>query len=136
VADIRIVREHSLPPAQARQLALRWAELARKKLEMECSYEEGEGGEGGDLLRFRRSGARGELRVAPGRFELNVHLGLLLGMFRSRIEAEIVKNFDALMAEDDPLAAFEAGLAQHEARRQAKAEARQPKAQSTRPKAK
>ena len=117
MADIHIVRDHSLGAAGARKLALRWAEVARKKLEMECRYEEGDGA---DLLRFKRAGARGELKVEPGRFELKAHLGLLLGVFRSRIEAEIVKNFDALMAEEDPLLAFESGLAQHEARREAR----------------
>jgi hypothetical protein len=91
--------------------------VAGRKLEMECSYEQGEGA---DLLHFRRAGARGELRVEAGRFELNAHLGLLLGVFRSRIEAEIVRNFDALMAENDPLQAFEHGLAQHDARKAAK----------------
>ena len=126
MADIHIVREHTMPRGQARELALRWAEVARNKLEMECRYEEGEGA---DLLRFKRSGARGELKVEPGRFELKVHLGLLLGMFRTKIESEIVKNFAALMAEDDPLAAFETGLAQHEARRQARTEGRNPKPQ-------
>jgi putative polyhydroxyalkanoate system protein len=117
VPDIHIVRDHDMGRARARLLALRWADVARGKLEMECSYEEGEDA---DLLRFKRAGARGELKVEPGRFELDVHLGLLLGVFRSKIEAEIVKNFDALMAEEDPLLAFETGLVQHEARRQAR----------------
>jgi putative polyhydroxyalkanoate system protein len=117
VADIHIVREHGLGLQEARRLALRWAEVARKKLEVECSYEEGEGA---DRLRFKRPGARGELRVEPGRFELRAHLGLLLGVFRSKIEAEIVKNLDALLAQEDPHQAFEQGLVQHEARRQAR----------------
>lgn len=133
MADIHIVREHRLSHAEARRLALRWAEVARGKLDMECRYDEGGGA---DLLRFRRAGARGELKVEPGRFELSVHLGLLLGMFRARIEAEIVRNFDALMAQDDPMHAFETGLAQHEARREARNDARPPKARASARKAK
>jgi putative polyhydroxyalkanoate system protein len=133
VADIHIVREHALGQAAARRLALRWAEVAGRKLDMECRYQEGEGA---DLLRFKRPGARGELKVEAGRFELRAHLGLLLGMFRSRIEAEIVRNFDTLMAQDDPLLAFETGLAQHEARRQASNDAKHPKAQAAGRKAK
>jgi putative polyhydroxyalkanoate system protein len=117
VADIQIVREHGLGLDEARQLALRWAEVARKKLEMECSYAQGEGA---DLLLFKRPGARGQLKVEPGRFELQAHLGLLLGVFRARIEAEIVRNLDALLAHEHPLDAFEQGLVQHEARRQAR----------------
>jgi putative polyhydroxyalkanoate system protein len=111
VADIHIVREHGLGLAAARQLAQRWAEVAGSKLEMECKYARGEGA---DLLRFKRSGARGELKVEAARFELKAHLGLLLGVFRSRIEAEIVRNLTTLLA-------FEQGLAQHDARRAAKA---------------
>jgi putative polyhydroxyalkanoate system protein len=118
VADIHIVREHGLGLAAARQLAQRWAEVAGSKLEMECNYARGEGA---DLLRFKRSGARGELKVEAARFELKAHLGLLLGVFRSRIEAEIVRNLDTLLAQHDPLLAFEQGLAQHDARRAAKA---------------
>ena len=38
MADIHIVREHSLGLEQARKLAFRWAEVAEKKLEMDCTY--------------------------------------------------------------------------------------------------
>ena len=113
MADIHIVREHGLGLAQARKLALRWAEVARKKLDMECSYEEGGTS---DRVRFRRPGASGALKVTQERFELDARLGLLLGVFRGRIEAEIVRNLDELLAQEDPLYAFEEGLARHEAR--------------------
>jgi putative polyhydroxyalkanoate system protein len=116
VADIRIVREHTLGLAKARKLAARWAEEARRKLEMECSYEEGKGH---DVLRFQRPGARGELQVGPDRFQLHARLGLLLGVFRGRIETEIVRNLDELLAHEDPLYAFEQGLARLEAKRAA-----------------
>jgi putative polyhydroxyalkanoate system protein len=113
VADIHIVREHALGLAQARRLALRWAEVARRKLQMECHYVEGESG---DVVRFRRPGASGELRVGTARFDLVARLGLLLGVFRGRIEGEIARNLDQLLASEDPLQAFEQGLARHEAR--------------------
>ncbi len=120
MADIHIVREHGLGLAQARKLAFRWAEVAEQKLEMACTYEEGPSH---DVVIFHRPGARGKLEVTPDRFELRAKLGLLLGMFRSRIESEIVKNLDELLAQDDPQAAFEQGLAQHEARKPARARA-------------
>ena len=115
--EIRIVREHTLGREQARKLALRWAEVGRKKLDLACSYEEGEGH---DTVRFERPGAHGELRVEAGRFQLRAKLGLLLGVFRHRIESEIVKNLDELLAHEDPLHAFEQGLARHEAKRAAR----------------
>ena len=118
MAEIHIVREHELGLAQARKLAFRWAEVAEQKLEMECTYEEGKTS---DTVTFKRSGASGELHVTKDRFQLDARLGLLLGMFKDRIESEIVKNLDDLLAEGEPLRAFEKGLASHEAKRSAKA---------------
>lgn len=117
MADIRIVREHGLGLEKARKLAWRWAEIAEKKLEMECTYEEGETQ---DVVRFKRSGAHGELQVDPNQFQLHARLGLLLGVFKAKIENEIEKNLDELLAHEDPLHAFDLGLAKHEARRAAK----------------
>lgn len=114
MADIRIVREHALGLEQARKLAGRWAEVAGKKLEMKCSYVEGESH---DTVRFERPGAHGELQVSKDKFQLHARLGLLLGVFRGRIESEIVKNLDELLEQQDPLHAFEQGLAKHEAKR-------------------
>jgi putative polyhydroxyalkanoate system protein len=117
LADIHIVREHALGLPQARKLAFRWAEVAEKKLEMDCTYEEGKLS---DVVSFKRPGASGELRVTKDRFELDARLGLLLGMFKGRIESEIVKNLDELLEQADPLHAFEQGLAKHDAKKEAK----------------
>ncbi|RYY69308.1 MAG: polyhydroxyalkanoic acid synthase, partial [Comamonadaceae bacterium] len=89
MAEIRITREHAMGMAQARQLALRWAEVAEQRLDMECTYEQGAAG---DVVSFKRSGASGELRVEPGQFQLHAKLGMLLGVFRGKIETEIVRN--------------------------------------------
>lgn len=111
--DIQITREHSLGLAQARKLAFRWAETAEAKLDMECVYEEGKTE---DVVSFQRPGASGALRVTKDKFELEARLGLLLGVFKGRIESEIVKNLDALLEEKEPLKAFEKGLAKFEAK--------------------
>ena len=115
MADIHIVREHGLGLERARKLAFRWAEVAEKKLQMDCTYEEGKSS---DLVNFKRPGASGELKVTSHRFELNARLGILLGVFKHKIETEIVRNLDELLAHEDPLHAFEHGLAQHEAKRE------------------
>jgi putative polyhydroxyalkanoate system protein len=117
VADIHIVRTHTLGLAQARKLAFRWAEVAEEKAEMECTYEEGKTS---DLVRFERPGASGTLKVTKDHFTLDAKLGLLLGMFKGRIESEIVNNLDALLAEKEPLKAFEHGLAKHDGKKAAK----------------
>jgi putative polyhydroxyalkanoate system protein len=117
VPDIHIEREHKLGLAKARELAFQWAEQSEKKLDMECTYEEGKTS---DLVSFTRSGVNGELRVTKDRFELHARLGFLLGAFKDRIETEIVKNLDALLEQKDPVKAFHTGLAEHAARTAAK----------------
>lgn len=117
MAEIHIVREHGLGLAQARKLALRWAEVAEKKLDMACTYEEGKAH---DVVHFKRPGAHGELHVGKEKFELQARLGLLLGVFKSKIESAIVQNLDELLTQKDPLQAFEHGLAKHEGKHAAK----------------
>lgn len=117
MAEIRITRGHALGLAQARKLALRWAEVAEQKLAMECTYEEGQAA---DVLSFTRPGAKGALVVGRHEFKLHARLGLLLGVFKGRIETEIVNNLDELLAQAEPLQAFEQGLAQHEAKKAAR----------------
>ena len=92
MADLHIVRAHSLGLARAREIALQWAEEVEQKFGMECVYEEGGSA---DLVRFSRSGVRGELHVAKDRFELDAKLGFLLGTFKGRIESEITKLLDS-----------------------------------------
>ena len=95
MADIQIQREHTLGLAEARKIAFKWAEQAEEKFDMECTYEEGKTE---DLVSFTRSGVSGTLTVTKDRFELEARLGFLLGAFKDRIEEEIVKNLDTLIA--------------------------------------
>lgn len=62
---------------------------------MECTIEEGDTA---DTVHFTRSGVKGTLEVTAEAFELHAKLGILLGAFKGRIEAEIVKNLDTLLA--------------------------------------
>ena len=122
--DIHITREHTLGLAAARKLAFKWAEAAEAKLGMECAYEEGKTS---DLVTFSRTGANGELKVTKDRFELEARLGFLLGAFKDRIETEIVKNLDALLAQKEPHKAFEQALAQRDTGKSAPAKKAAPK---------
>ena len=106
--DILISRDHKLGLAAARKLAFRWAETAEEKLGMACTYEEGKTE---DVVTFTRAGANGQLKVTKDRFDLHARLGFLLGAFRERIESEIVKNLDQLLAHDEPLKAFDHAIA-------------------------
>lgn len=102
MADIHIRREHGLGLAAARKLAFKWAERVEAEFDMACTYEEGRAG---DEVSFSRSGVNGTLKVTKDHFELDAKLGLLLGAFKGRIESEIVKNLDELLANKKPAAA-------------------------------
>jgi putative polyhydroxyalkanoate system protein len=93
--DIRIHREHALGLAQARKIALQWAEEVEQRFGMECSILEGETS---DTVEFKRSGVNGELIVAADHFDLHARLGFLLGAFSGTIEREILANLDKLLA--------------------------------------
>lgn len=110
--DIHITRDHALGLPAARKLAFQWAETAEEKLGMECTYEEGKTS---DLVTFTRAGANGELKVTKDQFVLDARLGFLLGAFRDRIETEIVKNLDLLLAQKDPHKAFKQAIAERDA---------------------
>ncbi|MEY4735900.1 MAG: hypothetical protein RL302_219 [Pseudomonadota bacterium] len=95
MADLHILREHALGLPAARKIAMQWAEQVESEFDMECTYEENKTS---DVVTFVRSGVNGTLQVNKDRFELNAKLGFLLGAFKHRIEAEIVKNLDTLLA--------------------------------------
>jgi putative polyhydroxyalkanoate system protein len=93
--DIRISRQHTLGLAEARKVAFQWAEHAEQKLDMQCTYEEGKTN---DEVQFTRSGVEGTLKVSATSFDLHAKLGFLLGAFKGKIEVEIEKNLDDLLA--------------------------------------
>ena len=95
MADIRIHRDHALGLQRAREIAWAWAERVEEKFDMECTVLEGKTS---DTVEFTRSGVKGELIVTADHFELHAKLGLLLGAFKSTIEAEVQKELDALLA--------------------------------------
>lgn len=95
MANLHIRREHALTLAAARKIAHSWAEQVEADFGMECDYEEGAKE---DRVSFTRSGVNGTLVVTGDHFDLDAKLGFLLGAFKGKIEAEIVKNLDDLLA--------------------------------------
>jgi putative polyhydroxyalkanoate system protein len=95
MADIQIERQHGMTLKDARVAAFKWAEQAEEKFDMSCTYEEGDTS---DEVSFSRSGVNGTLKVTAESFFLQAKLGFLLGAFKDKIESEIVKNLDALIA--------------------------------------
>ncbi len=94
MANLHIIREHSLGLEQAREIAFAWAEQVEQEFGMDCVYEEDDEM---DTVNFTRSGVVGTLIVTGKKFELDARLGFLLGAFKDRIESEIVKNLDQLL---------------------------------------
>ncbi len=95
MANVHILRKHALGLPTARKIAVRWAEQVEKEFGMACTYDEGSTQ---DEVTFTRSGVTGSLQVTGDKFELDAKLGFLLGAFKDRIEGEIVRNLDALLA--------------------------------------
>ena len=95
MANVYILRNHTLGLPEARKIAFRWAEQVEKDFGMACTYDEGSTQ---DAVVFTRSGVSGSLQVTQDKFVLDAKLGFLLGAFKDRIEGEIVKNLDALLA--------------------------------------
>jgi len=108
MAAIHITRTHSLGLHEARRIALNWAEQARTELGLQWSHAQGTAG---DQVSFSRSGVSGTLAVTTTSFKIDARLGFLAGVFKDRIEAEIVKNLDALMSEQTALPPVAAGSA-------------------------
>lgn len=98
MADLHIFRPHSLGLREARKIAFKWAQEAQAEFGMTCTYQEGVAT---DEVAFIRSGVKGTLLVTPDLFELKAQLGFLLGAFKEKIEAEIVRNLDDLLQSFD-----------------------------------
>ncbi len=96
MADIHIEREHRMDFTEARKTAALWVRQAEEKFDMRCTY--GNGLES-DQVSFTRSGVSGTLKVSQEKFEIDASLGFLLGAFKDRIESEILKNLDTLLAQ-------------------------------------
>lgn len=94
MADLHILRHHTLGLHEARKIAFKWAEHAEEEFGMACTYEEGKNA---DEVCFTRTGVHGNLSVTQDKFELTAKLGFLVGAFKTRIESEIVKNLDDLL---------------------------------------
>jgi putative polyhydroxyalkanoate system protein len=94
VADLHILRHHTLGLLAARKLAFQWAEQVESDFGMSCTYEEGRNA---DEVCFTRAGVDGTLAVTKDSFELKARLGFLVGAFKGRIESEIVKMLDDML---------------------------------------
>jgi putative polyhydroxyalkanoate system protein len=94
VADIHILRAHSLGLDEIRVIAFTWAELAEKEFGMSCIYEEGDVE---SVVFFSKPGIDGNLSVTIDKIEIQAKLGAFLSVFKARIESEILEKLDLLL---------------------------------------
>ncbi|KPQ29775.1 MAG: putative polyhydroxyalkanoic acid system protein [Marinobacter excellens HL-55] len=87
---IDIHRAHTLDKEHAREAAETLAKDLSKQFDVNYQWE-------GDLLRFKRSGVKGQLDIAENDLHIRLELGLMLRPFKSRIEQEIHSQLDQII---------------------------------------
>lgn len=95
MSDIHMQREHTLGLPAARKLANEWLEQAETRLGMTCEYAEGAAS---DEISFRRAGVTGTVQITDDRFVLDAELGFLWSAFKDKIEVEVARNMDKMLA--------------------------------------
>jgi putative polyhydroxyalkanoate system protein len=86
---IDIHRAHSLDKAHAREAAETLAKDLSSQFDVNYQWE-------GDLLRFKRSGVKGQLDISESDLHIHLELGMMLRPFKSRIEKEIHSQLDQI----------------------------------------
>jgi len=95
---LHITRQHTLSIDKARAIAQQWALDAERDFGMETSLAMGtDDYQTADRWNFKRTGAHGSLVTSAQSFELELHLGFLLGAFQDKIKQQIEKNLDQLL---------------------------------------
>lgn len=89
--DIKMIKYHSLPLAQARALVQKAADDLAEEYGLTSRWV-------GNSLHFRRLGVEGQMRVGDSEIDLEVTLGFLLKAFRAKFVESIEHNFDTLLA--------------------------------------
>lgn len=96
MSDIHMQREHTLGLLNARKLVAEWIEQAETRLGMSCSYQQGESS---DEISFQRPGVTGTVQITEDRFVLDAELGFLLSAFKDKIESEVARRMDKMLAQ-------------------------------------
>ena len=95
---LHITRQHSLSLDKARAIAQQWALDAERDFGMETSLVMGtDNHQTAERWNFKRTGVNGSLVTNAQSFELELHLGFLLGAFQDKIKQQIEQNLDQLL---------------------------------------
>ncbi|ABC27963.1 conserved hypothetical protein [Hahella chejuensis KCTC 2396] len=87
---IELTREHNLDMDHAVQAADELAQSLSERFSVDYEWED-------KVLRFHRTGVKGQLEVAESQIHLHMELGFLFRPFKDRIEQEIHSHLDGLL---------------------------------------
>ncbi|PSF08246.1 poly(3-hydroxybutyrate) depolymerase [Marinobacter fuscus] len=90
MSAIDIHRAHSLDKEHARDAAETLAKDLSQQFDVNYQWD-------GDLLRFKRSGVKGQLDISENDLHIHLELGLMLRPFKARIEQEIHSQLDQII---------------------------------------
>ena len=95
---LHITRQHTLSLDKALAIAQQWALDAEHDFGMETTLErDADDHQTVDRWNFKRTGVHGSLVTTAQSFELELHLGFLLGAFQDKIKQQIEQNLDQLL---------------------------------------
>lgn len=89
MSAIDITRRHTLDHEHAVEAADKLAKSLSQRFDVDYQWE-------GDVLRFKRTGVKGQMTVNPEDIHVHLELGLMLRPFKGRIEQEIHNHLDGL----------------------------------------
>lgn len=91
MSDIKMIKYHKLPLAQAKQLVQQAADDLAKRYDLASEWH-------GNTLRFERAGVQGQMKVTASEIDLDVTLGFLFKAFKAKFVESIEHSFDRLLA--------------------------------------
>ena len=95
---LHITRQHTLSLDKARAIAQQWALDAERDFGMETSLVMvTDNCQTAERWNFKRTGVTGSLVTSAQSFELELHLGFLMGVFQDKIKQQIEQNLDQLL---------------------------------------
>lgn len=87
VSKILLRREHDLTPEAAREKVERVADVLAKRFDAECEWH-------GDVLSIKHPTVSGTVTLGKNDIVVAARLGLMVSMFRGRIDEELERVLD------------------------------------------
>ncbi|OZG74894.1 poly(3-hydroxybutyrate) depolymerase [Hahella sp. CCB-MM4] len=84
---IEITRDHTMDIEHAKETANELAVSLSERFSVDYQWQD-------NVLKFKRSGIKGQLEVTPGKLHIRLELGLLVRPFKDRIEQEVHNHLD------------------------------------------